>query len=71
MNKCIACAYAIAYPNDLTKRVCRGGPPQIVPIPVSPTEIQLRNMWPTVNATDDGCGVFKEKIIIDTTNGNA
>ena len=71
MNKCIACVHAVAYPEDLTKRICRGGPPQIVPIQISPSQIQMRNMWPMVNATDDGCGVFNEKIIVDTITGSA
>lgn len=71
MSKCIGCIYAVSYPEDISKRVCKGGPPQIVPIQVSASQIQMRNMWPMVNASDDGCGVYKAKIAIDTPAGTA
>jgi hypothetical protein len=63
MNTCMMCANAGLFSQDVTKRICRGGPPQIVVAP-TPQGVQLQNMFPLVNANDQACGAFELKGVI-------
>lgn len=66
MKNCGTCEYARMLPN-LSQRICRGAPPQIVAVPL-PNGVQLKHMWPTVEAADEGCGAYRAKIVIDHVN---
>lgn len=61
MNKCGDCEHARSFPQDISKRICKGAPPQAV---VTGQQIQM--MWPIVGAADEGCGMFKDKILVDS-----
>ncbi len=56
--------------QDLTKRICRGAPPQVVVMPVQ-GGMQVQHHWPLVDSADEGCGLYKTKSLIDTPEGNA
>lgn len=60
MNTCGMCTHGALWPQDVTKRVCRGGPPQIVVVP-TPKGPAVQNMFPLVNASDISCGAFELK----------
>jgi hypothetical protein len=70
MSKCGECVFGATLPSYLTKRICRGIPPQIVALPV-PQGVQLQNMYPLVNASDDGCGLHKQKPVVDNADQTA
>lgn len=57
---CANCVYAAAFKDDLTKRICQGLPPQIVPIP-QPGSIQLTMHYPIVDSKGPICSLFKKK----------
>lgn len=66
MNKCGECQHSRSIPDNLQQRVCKGAPPQIVPLPTGMgMSIKLQHIWPTVMATDEGCGMFRSKVIVD------
>ncbi len=68
-NKCGTCYHGKLVPQDMTKRICKGGPPKFVPQRILPTgQIVGINGYPHVNATDDSCGAYKPKLILDTGN---
>lgn len=69
-QKCGNCVHSRIVKQDLTQRICRGAPPQIVIMPV-PGGVQQQHHWPVVDAGDEGCGLYKMKLAIDTTEGNA
>lgn len=56
--------------EDLTQRICRGTPPQIVLMPVH-GGLQQQHHWPLVSAADEGCSLYKKKELIDTSEGTA
>ena len=57
---CGTCAHGAIIPNDLTKRVCHGAPPQIVVLPGARGP-SLATMWPNVAVTEEACGLHKER----------
>ena len=64
-KNCGSCMHSRLVPTDIRQRICRGVPPQIVPIPTGPGQMQLKHVWPTVESADEGCGLHKERINID------
>ncbi len=69
-RSCNTCEHSRIVKQDITKRICKGMPPQVVPVPTH-GGIQLQFHWPMVEANDEGCGLHKPKKMIDTTIGNA
>lgn len=63
ISSCGNCAYARLLPGDMTKRACRGGPPQLVVMP-TPRGPALQTMFPVVGATDEACGAFKPVVTL-------
>lgn len=68
---CGNCKHGRVVNGDLTKRVCRGAPPQPVLMPAGMGKVQIQFHWPLVDATDEGCGLYKSKVVLDTPEGNA
>ena len=68
-NKCGTCEHGHIFKDDITKRICRGAPPQIVVLP-TPRGITTQNMWPLVGVGDGACSLHKRRIVIDALNGN-
>lgn len=69
MDKCGDCIHARVVPDNLQHRICRGAPPQVIATPLQNGSMQIRHMFPTVLATDETCGQFKYKNVIDHING--
>lgn len=69
IDKCGTCAHARVMAGDLTQRVCRGGVPQVVTVPLPTGQIQVQHRFPIVLATDEACGQYKSKITLDHING--
>lgn len=70
MNRCGDCQHARSVPENLTQRICKGAPPQIVIVPAAPGRLDIKHMWPTILAGDEGCSLFDSKpSIIDVTTG--
>lgn len=70
INSCGTCAHARLFPDDMTKRICRGGPPQLVVMP-TPRGPAIQTMFPVVNATDEYCGSFKSVVQLVKENTDA
>jgi hypothetical protein len=61
MNTCGNCANGAFIMQDVTKRTCRGGPPQLVVVP-SPKGPAIQTMFPNVEASQPACGAWKDKL---------
>jgi len=68
VKTCGNCANGHFVPQDVTKRTCRGAPPQVVPIPQRGA-MQLIMMYPTVEAKDAGCGMHKTRLDLSPVPG--
>lgn len=61
-EQCANCKWADPLKEDLTKRVCRGAPPQIVVLPM-PGGLQIKHHWPMVESKGPICGMYKKKTL--------
>ncbi len=68
IQKCSTCKHGRIIQQDLTKRVCRGAPPQAVVLP-DRGSISIQYVWPVVEASDEGCGMYRPSL--DTINTGA
>lgn len=68
-EQCGNCKFASIVKEDLTKRVCHGAPPQIVPLPIQNSlgqmGINLAHHWPLVEVTGQICALYKTKPVTD------
>lgn len=69
MNTCGKCIHSRSMPENLNNRVCKGAPPQMVPLLQPNFSTTIKHMFPIVLATDEACGLFKPKITVDHING--
>ena len=58
MSTCGECEHGARIKEDLTMRVCHGGPPQLIAVP-APGGMSIVGMLPHVHATDRACALFK------------
>lgn len=67
-RRCSNCEHSRINPQDMNSRICRGAPPSIVMVPIMTARgqaLQQQAHYPVVGATDEGCGTFKPKLLID------
>ncbi len=65
MKTCGNCIFGAVVSQDLTKRVCKGMPPQVVIMP-TPQGAQMQFHFPVVESAQAGCALHKGKINIDS-----
>lgn len=63
MKTCGQCEHGKAIPEDLTKRACKGAPPQIMLLPNRLGQVEIKQVFPTMNSTEEACGLFKQKVL--------
>ena len=64
-HQCRNCEHSRINPQDINSRVCRGAPPCLIAIPQGMGKVALQSHYPLVGATDEGCSLFKPKLLID------
>ena len=71
MKSCGTCVHGKFVKEDITKRICRGAPPQIIALPMGGGKARLEMHWPLVETNDEGCGMHKPRFDVDMLPGNA
>lgn len=65
LEQCGNCQWAGIMPEDVTQRICRGAPPQVVVLP-NQKGLQLSYQWPVVKSNGPICSMFKLKLQLDS-----
>ncbi len=71
IKTCGNCANGKVHGSDLTKRICRGAPPTPVMFPAGPGRVQMQFHFPLMDASEEACGMYKPKVLLDMPAGNA
>lgn len=57
-GRCGNCVFAATFSDDFKKRLCKGMPPQIVPVPTN-GGIHMQMHYPLVEATFARCSLYQ------------
>jgi hypothetical protein len=72
IKRCGTCHFAKFSPQlaaqDLSKRVCFGGPPTPFHMPAGPGQFRMQMIRPLVAVSEDACSFHKTKDEIDRQN---
>ena len=68
--KCANCVFGHVFPQDMSKRLCKGTPPVPLLMPIQ-GGVQMQFHWPVLSAQENGCALHKMKSTIDMPEGNA
>lgn len=71
IKTCGNCANGKIHGADLTKRICRGAPPTPILFPAGGGRVQMQFHFPLMEADEEGCGMHKSRLPLDTTEGTA
>lgn len=67
MTTCGTCQHGKLVVQDMTKRDCKGAPPQLVVLPAK-GGVSVQIMYPRINASDEACGAYKAKQVAQVLN---
>ena len=64
MTTCSQCRFGKIIPQDITRRQCWGGPPQVMIVPAGGGKVGVNSVRPIVGAGDDSCALFQQRLTV-------
>jgi hypothetical protein len=67
VKRCGTCHFGKIMPQDFTRRICWGAPPQALNMPAMGQDgrVTVQFVRPIVGVGEDACGMYEPKVIAD------
>jgi len=70
IKRCGSCHFGKIIPQDITRRICYGAPPNAFPVSGPKGQMTVQMIRPVVTVSEDACALYQAKDAADKAHDN-